>query len=94
MSSKPNTPPLDLPTTDQTQAARALTDALVARASTIILGKTDAIRLAVRHEAIDGLTAPQYEALVEALVRIRANLAPKPDCRPTDAESAADATSR
>lgn len=47
MSSKPNTPPLDLPTTDQTQAARALTDALVARASTIILGKTDAIRLAV-----------------------------------------------
>ena len=47
MSATTRLSPLNLPSSDEAQAARALSDALVDRVSTIILGKKDAIRLAV-----------------------------------------------
>ncbi len=47
MSAKPLDQPIHLPSADETQQARQLTDAIVAKVGTIILGKTNAVRLAV-----------------------------------------------
>ena len=47
MSALPQTPPLDLPSHDETRRARDELGELVSRVGTIILGKSDAIKLAV-----------------------------------------------
>ncbi len=47
MSAPPLEPPISAPPPEETQRARQLSDALVARAGSVILGKPDAIRLAV-----------------------------------------------
>jgi DNA-binding MarR family transcriptional regulator len=47
------------------------------KAARPMLDRIEGIRLAVRAEALDGFSAAEQEALTDALVRLRANLASK-----------------
>lgn len=47
-----------------------------------MLDRIEVIRLAVRAQALEGFSAAEQEALTDALVRMRINLAPKDNTRP------------